>query len=175
MITFDRVSKRYGRVTAVGELSLNVASGEIVVLAGPSGCGKTTSLTMIIEASAARGCKKPRRISFTERHGGQHARGVSARVDADPSRRDDRALCAWHVAMHDCAGEAVSLAQEWRANRQHRLFRLLVERPVRIDAGVNEQIVAVHIGKREAFEKAQMFGRHGAPRAASDASFLLTP
>ena len=47
MITFDRVSKRYGRVTAVGELSLEVASGEIVVLAGPSGCGKTTSLTMI--------------------------------------------------------------------------------------------------------------------------------
>jgi len=47
VITFDRVSKRYGRVTAVGELSLNVASGEIVVLAGPSGCGKTTSLTMI--------------------------------------------------------------------------------------------------------------------------------
>ena len=43
MITFDRVSKRYGRVTAVGELSLEVASGEIVVLAGPSGCGKTTS------------------------------------------------------------------------------------------------------------------------------------
>jgi osmoprotectant transport system ATP-binding protein len=47
VITFDRVSKRYGRITAVGELSLNVASGEIVVLAGPSGCGKTTSLTMI--------------------------------------------------------------------------------------------------------------------------------
>ncbi len=47
MITFDRVSKRYGGITAVGELSLNVASGEIVVLAGPSGCGKTTSLTMI--------------------------------------------------------------------------------------------------------------------------------
>jgi osmoprotectant transport system ATP-binding protein len=47
VITFDRVSKRYGRVIAVGELSLEVASGEIVVLAGPSGCGKTTSLTMI--------------------------------------------------------------------------------------------------------------------------------
>jgi len=31
----------------VGDLSLEIASGEIVVLAGPSGCGKTTSLTMI--------------------------------------------------------------------------------------------------------------------------------
>jgi osmoprotectant transport system ATP-binding protein len=47
VITFDRVSKRFGRVTAVGELSLEIAYGEIVVLAGPSGCGKTTSLTMI--------------------------------------------------------------------------------------------------------------------------------
>jgi osmoprotectant transport system ATP-binding protein len=47
VITFERVSKRYGGVVAVGELSLEVASGEIVVLAGPSGCGKTTSLTMI--------------------------------------------------------------------------------------------------------------------------------
>ena len=116
------------------------------------------------EASAARGCKKPRRISVTERHGGQHARGVSARVDADPSRRDDRPLCAWRVAMHDRAREAVSLAEEGRANCQHRLFRLFVERPVRIDAGVNKQIVAVRVGKRKAFEKAQMFG--AARRAA---------
>lgn len=47
MITFDRVGRRYGDVVAVGELSLEIASGEIVVLVGPSGCGKTTSLKMI--------------------------------------------------------------------------------------------------------------------------------
>ncbi|MDQ6846216.1 MAG: ABC transporter ATP-binding protein [Candidatus Dormibacteraeota bacterium] len=47
MITFDRVTKRYGDADAVQELSLEVPSGEIVIFVGPSGCGKTTSLKMI--------------------------------------------------------------------------------------------------------------------------------
>jgi osmoprotectant transport system ATP-binding protein len=47
MITFDQVVKRYGDVVAVDHLSLEIKSGEIVILVGPSGCGKTTSLKMI--------------------------------------------------------------------------------------------------------------------------------
>jgi osmoprotectant transport system ATP-binding protein len=47
MITFDHVSKRYGDSVAVGDLSLEIPSGEIVIFVGPSGCGKTTSLKMI--------------------------------------------------------------------------------------------------------------------------------
>ena len=47
MITFDRVVKRYGTSIAVDHLSLEIKSGEIVILVGPSGCGKTTSLKMI--------------------------------------------------------------------------------------------------------------------------------
>ncbi len=47
MITFDRVTKRYGNSEAVRELSLEVPSGETVIFVGPSGCGKTTSLKMI--------------------------------------------------------------------------------------------------------------------------------
>ena len=47
MIRLERLSKRYGEVTAVSELSLEVAEGELVVLIGPSGCGKTTTLKMI--------------------------------------------------------------------------------------------------------------------------------
>ncbi len=47
MITFDRVVKRYGTSVAVDHLSLEIKSGEIVILVGPSGCGKTTSLKMI--------------------------------------------------------------------------------------------------------------------------------
>ena len=46
-VTFDNVSKRYGDVTAVRELSLEIQDGEFMVLVGPSGCGKTTSLRMI--------------------------------------------------------------------------------------------------------------------------------
>jgi ABC-type sugar transport system ATPase subunit len=43
-VTFDQVTKRFGEVTAVSELSLEVADGEFMVLVGPSGCGKTTAL-----------------------------------------------------------------------------------------------------------------------------------
>ena len=47
MIRFDRVVKRYGASLAVDHLSLEIKSGETVILVGPSGCGKTTSLKMI--------------------------------------------------------------------------------------------------------------------------------
>jgi ABC-type Fe3+/spermidine/putrescine transport system ATPase subunit len=41
------VSKRYGDVPAVIDVSFSVASGQILALLGPSGCGKTTTLRMI--------------------------------------------------------------------------------------------------------------------------------
>jgi osmoprotectant transport system ATP-binding protein len=48
MIYLDAISKRYPDGTvAVGELSLHVPRGEVVMLVGPSGCGKTTTLKMI--------------------------------------------------------------------------------------------------------------------------------
>jgi iron(III) transport system ATP-binding protein len=46
-ISIERVSKRYGPVTAVRDLSLEVRDREFVTLLGPSGCGKTTLLRLI--------------------------------------------------------------------------------------------------------------------------------
>jgi iron(III) transport system ATP-binding protein len=46
-IVIDRISKKYGDVTALHEISLTVAHGEFVTLLGPSGCGKTTTLRSI--------------------------------------------------------------------------------------------------------------------------------
>ena len=39
--------KRFGEVSAVRELNLEVASGEFIVLLGPSGAGKTTTLRLV--------------------------------------------------------------------------------------------------------------------------------
>ena len=46
-VTFEHVFKRYGDVTAVNDLNLEIQDEEFLVLVGPSGCGKTTALRMI--------------------------------------------------------------------------------------------------------------------------------
>ncbi len=46
-IRLDHVTKRFGDVTAVDDLSLTVDRGEFFSLLGPSGCGKTTTLRMV--------------------------------------------------------------------------------------------------------------------------------
>ncbi len=46
-VVLTRVSKLYGPVRAVDDLTLSVHSGEFLSLLGPSGCGKTTTLRMI--------------------------------------------------------------------------------------------------------------------------------
>jgi iron(III) transport system ATP-binding protein len=46
-VEFRSVSKRYGPVTAVDNLSFSIAPGTLVTLLGPSGCGKTTTLRLI--------------------------------------------------------------------------------------------------------------------------------
>ena len=47
LVTFDGVSKRYGDVTAVHTMNLEIYEGEFLAIMGPSGCGKTTSLRML--------------------------------------------------------------------------------------------------------------------------------
>ena len=46
-VRLDRVTKRFGDVVAVDDLSLEIRHGEFFSLLGPSGCGKTTTLRMI--------------------------------------------------------------------------------------------------------------------------------
>jgi ABC-type sugar transport system ATPase subunit len=73
-VVFDGVVKRYGEVTAVDDLDLDVADGEFMVLLGPSGCGKSTALRMI--------------AGLEEISGGQLHIGDRVVNDVVPSKRD---------------------------------------------------------------------------------------
>jgi len=46
-VKLEHVTKRFGNVTAVSDLNLEIEQGECFSMLGPSGCGKTTTLRMV--------------------------------------------------------------------------------------------------------------------------------
>ena len=46
-VTLEGITKRYGDVTAVEDMNLNIRDGEFVTLVGPSGCGKSTTMETV--------------------------------------------------------------------------------------------------------------------------------
>jgi len=46
-VRFEQISKRFGQTTALDEITIDIAAGELFFLLGPSGCGKSTLLRLI--------------------------------------------------------------------------------------------------------------------------------
>ncbi len=46
-VSYKHVTKRFGDIAAVSDLTIDVADKEFLVFVGPSGCGKSTSLRML--------------------------------------------------------------------------------------------------------------------------------
>lgn len=73
-VVLDHVTKQYGDVVAVNDLSLEIRDREFLVLLGPSGCGKSTALRMI--------------AGLEDLSGGQIAIGDRVVNDVEPKDRD---------------------------------------------------------------------------------------
>src|SRR5579863_1801293 len=48
MIKFDNVTKTYGQIHAIKDISLDIHKGEFISLVGQSGAGKSTIISLII-------------------------------------------------------------------------------------------------------------------------------
>jgi ABC-2 type transport system ATP-binding protein len=109
-ITFDGVTKRYGPVVALDQVSFTIAPGEMVALLGPNGAGKSTTVDVLL------GLRQPDRgTARVLGQAPQRATG-SGRVGAmlQSGSLPDRAL----------AGEVVELARQLYRSR-HSLAGLL--------------------------------------------------
>jgi ectoine/hydroxyectoine ABC transporter ATP-binding protein len=55
MVSFKKVTKRYGDLVVLDSLDIDVAEGEMVTIIGPSGSGKTTVLRMLMTLETING------------------------------------------------------------------------------------------------------------------------
>ncbi len=81
-VVFDHVTKRFGDVVAVRDLTLEIADREFLVLLGPSGCGKSTALRMIAGLDDPTDGDDPHRRRGRERHRAQGPRRRDGVPDA---------------------------------------------------------------------------------------------
>jgi ABC-2 type transport system ATP-binding protein len=71
MVELDKVSKRFGEIQALDDVSLAIDSGEVVAVLGPNGAGKTTAMSIML------GTRRP--TSGTARLFGLSPRDLRAR------------------------------------------------------------------------------------------------
>ncbi|WP_411275453.1 ABC transporter ATP-binding protein [Daejeonella sp.] len=48
MITFNKISKKFGKIRVLNEITTTCGKGECIALIGPNGCGKTTLIKSIL-------------------------------------------------------------------------------------------------------------------------------
>ncbi len=87
MLTISSVSKSYGSIAALSDVSLTIAPGEFIGLLGPNGAGKSTLMSLVS------GLKSPDSGTIT-------LNGKSA-TNGDPQARHELGLVPQNIALYD--------------------------------------------------------------------------
>jgi iron(III) transport system ATP-binding protein len=120
VVELESLTKRFGAVAAVDELTLSIAHGSLVCLLGPSGCGKTTTLRLVA------GFMDP--DGGTIRVGG---RTVSEPGRSVPPERRQMSMifqsyALWpHMTIAENVGYGLKLRRLDRADRERRVATIL--------------------------------------------------
>lgn len=106
------LQKRFGEVTAVQRINLEVADGEFLCILGPSGCGKSTALRMV--------------AGFEEPSGGDIRIDGQSVVSMPPNRRPTAMVfqkyTLWpHMKVYDNIAFGLQLRKQSKAEIQQRV------------------------------------------------------
>jgi ABC-type Fe3+/spermidine/putrescine transport system ATPase subunit len=117
-----RLTKRFGRFTAVESIDLEVRQGEIMALLGPSGCGKTTTLRMVA------GLERPTEGEI--RFGDRTFVSVAGRIELPPEKRHVgmvfQSYALWpHMTVFENIAYPLKLRGVKKAELRERVARVL--------------------------------------------------
>lgn len=148
-IEFKNVTKKFGDVLVVDDLSLEIADGEFVVLLGPSGCGKTTTLRMLAGLES---------VTSGDIYIGDE------RINDVPTQRRDLAMVFQSYALYPHMSIAENIAYPLRVRkldqneRQNRVARvakmleiepLLQRKPRQLSGGERQRVALARAIVRE--------------------------
>ncbi|OGF14373.1 MAG: hypothetical protein A2W00_12790 [Candidatus Eisenbacteria bacterium RBG_16_71_46] len=112
MIRVERLTKRYGAIVAVDDLSFEVEAGETFSIIGPNGAGKTTTLKVLLGLARSDGGRVtigPEGLSPADPRARRALGYVPQRVQFQPGRTVAEVL-GFFAELRDLPPEAVGVA-----------------------------------------------------------------
>lgn len=120
MLVFERLTKKYGDITAVDNLNLEIGKGEFFGLLGPNGAGKTTTIRMLSTLTVPTSGT----ISIGGRKMDRNLTEVKAKIGVVPQYMNlEGEMTAWqNLELH---GSLYGLRKEIRRRRIDELLKFI--------------------------------------------------
>lgn len=145
VLSVQNLSKRFGALVAVDDVSFELGNGEILGLLGPNGAGKTTTIQMLLAVlTPTRG-----RVSYFGLDLAAHREEILERVNFSSTYTN----LPWNLAVKDNLHFLVYL---YAVPDRKRRYQELVER-FRLGALLNKKVVTLSAGEMTRLNLAKAF------------------